>query len=104
MSATFDRSDERVVTEGPEGEREPLQIIIGQRLRRECEHMVLEPRRPDLGDQLVVKCFTQVDSGHCRTACLTRRPYVDPHGRDTRTRTAVTVNRATQPGHRGRPG
>ena len=68
--ATLDRSDERVVAERTEVQREPFEVVVDERLAGKGQHVVLEPRRPDLGDHVVVERSRQVDTRHGRTARL----------------------------------
>ena len=81
-SASLDRSDERVVTERSEVQREPFQVVVGHRLAGEREDVVLEPCGTDLGDRRIVEWAAEVDAGDRGTARLTRWPNLDPHRRE----------------------
>jgi hypothetical protein len=64
----LDRGDERVVAERTEVLREPLEVVVGQRLTGERQDVVLEPRRADLGDGVA-------SSGADRSTPVTRAPH-----------------------------
>ena len=69
--ATRDRSDERIVTESAEGEREPFEVVVGHRLVGEGEDVVLEPGRRDLVDDPGVELNGQI---HTPDGCPARLP------------------------------
>ncbi len=89
--AALDRSDERVVTERSEVQREPFEVVVGHRLAGEGEDVMLEPCGTDLGDRRIVEWAAEVDAGDRGTARLTRWPNLDPHQRNPTTRSAEQV-------------
>ncbi len=50
-----DRLEERIMAERPEAKRERLEVVLGQRLIRKRQHLVLEPRHSDLGHGRIIQ-------------------------------------------------
>ena len=67
MFATSDRGDKRIVTERPEAQREPLQIVVGHELIRKRQHVVLEPGSAYLTNLTIAERMTQIDPGDARS-------------------------------------
>ncbi len=88
-----DRCEERIVPEGSEPERERLEIVVGQLLVGERQHLVGEPGRTNRGGRLVVEVAqvepahgraTRLAAGsdvHCHQSTIPARPRVPRHHR-----------------------